>query len=108
MIRSTLIAIGLLPALAVDAASATQMIVLLPCTPTRDFETAIGEKHGERPVAAGINSYGSNVVLFVNPETSTFTITMRLENGLTCVVSGGKDWFSTSPKGGPERRGTGL
>jgi hypothetical protein len=59
-----------------------------PCGPTGTVEKRIAKQYGESIVGAGVVAGG---VLFItaNPQTGTFTIMLRRQDGQTCVLQGG-------------------
>jgi hypothetical protein len=58
------------------------------------------EIHGEQLVAQGLAESGEYVVeVFVNPETSKWTIIATLPSGMTCLLEAGAEWRSVQPKG---------
>jgi hypothetical protein len=59
-----------------------------PCGPTGMVEKRIATQYGESIVGAGVVS-GGVMFLTTNPETGTFTIMLRREDGQTCVLMGG-------------------
>lgn len=65
----------------------------VPCVASFQIaEQQLGDKYGEVPVAVGLNATGLVTVLFVNSETRSWTITMTLPDGRTCLASVGANW----------------
>ena len=71
-----------------------------PCGPTGIVEKQMADKFGESIVGAGF--MGSDVLLtLTNPETGTFTILVRRQDGMTCLLMSGTGYaFQEPTKGG--------
>lgn len=55
------------------------------------------------PAIAGLTEGGSPVLIFSNPKTGNFIITVRRPGGITCVVTAGSDWtVLDQPKDGTD------
>ena len=63
-----------------------------PCGPTANIEAMLKEKYGESVSQVGITESDIPIVIYSNPETHTFTITIRREGGLSCFMVGGSSW----------------
>ncbi len=61
----------------------------------RDAQSAtdvLNKKHGEAPVAQGINAAGALVQVWRTADGATWTITIAIPGGPVCVLAQGKDW----------------
>jgi hypothetical protein len=58
------------------------------CGPTGQVEKRIADQYGESIVGAGVVA-GGVMFLTSNPQTGTFTIMLRRQDGQTCVLMGG-------------------
>lgn len=63
-----------------------------PCAPTANITKMLLDKYGETPGAAAITDDGAPLLIFSNPKTGTFTITIRRPGGLSCLMTGGNSW----------------
>ena len=59
-----------------------------PCGPTANIVAMLGKDYGERTTAGGIADDDSPVILFTNPITGSFTITVRQGDALCLLISG--------------------
>lgn len=75
-----------------------------PCAPTANIEAMLKEKYGETPAQVGITESDIPIVIYTNPETQTFTITIRREGGLSCFMVGGSSWTAVEQ----DKPGVGL
>jgi len=66
------------------------------CMGRADATAMLYEHYGESPVHSGITAEGAEVVVFVNPITRAFTLTLAIGNQL-CRVDSGTDWTTTAP-----------
>ena len=64
----------------------------MKCAPYPVIEKSLtGPKYKEVKIATGISGI-RQAVLFVSPDTGTFTFVVRLPNGLGCILGGGTNW----------------
>ena len=63
-----------------------------PCGPTKNIVKMLKEKYGETPSVAGITDDNAPMLIFSNPKTGTFTITVRRPGGVSCLMFGGNSW----------------
>lgn len=63
-----------------------------PCGPTATIEARLKEQYGETPAQVGITESDVPLVIYANPQTGTFTITIRREGGQSCFMVGGSSW----------------
>lgn len=63
-----------------------------PCAPTAGIVKMLKEKYGETPAIAAITDDNLPMLIFSNPKTGTFTITIRRPGGLSCLMTGGNSW----------------
>ena len=75
-----------------------------PCAPTSNVEAMLKEKYGETPSQVGITENDIPMVIYSNPETHTFTITIRREGGVSCFMVGGSSWTAVEQ----DKPGVGL
>lgn len=74
-----------------------------PCGPTAKMMKMLKEEYGETPSAAAITDGNAPLLIFSNPKTGTFTITIRRPGGLTCMMTGGNSWtLVEQPKEGTD------
>lgn len=71
-----------------DATSAIE--VILPCS-DKDLRPAI-EATGEKPVATAITGSGDLFIIYRDPRTRTFTVSLVLPNKKQCLVAVGTDF----------------
>lgn len=50
----------------------------------------LAEGYGETRQALGLGANNAVVEIFANPETGTWTITVTMPNGMTCLVASGQ------------------
>ena len=67
-----------------------------PCMGRADATAMLYEHYGESPVHSGITAEGAELVIFVNPITRAFTLTLAIGNQL-CRVDSGTNWTTTAP-----------
>lgn len=100
-----LIAISLIALLFVIGAPAhSQETPQSPCAPTAKIEAMLKEKYGESVAQVGILEGDVPVVIYANPQTQTFTITVRRGNGVSCFMGGGSSWTAVEQ----DKPGVGL
>lgn len=63
-----------------------------PCAPTSNVEAMLKKQYGETVAQVGIMEGDIPVVIYANPQTQTFTITIRREGGVSCFMGGGSSW----------------
>ncbi len=102
MWRFALVLVGLM---VLSSASYGQTVrVPLACAPEEFQDRHLREKFKEEPVGYGATSGGAMAELWVSEENDTWTITLRLPNGLLCLLASGDGWRKA-----PERmKGIGL
>ena len=61
----------------------------VPCGPTGSVEKSIKDKYGESIVGAGIARDGNIMFTLANPDSGTWTILLRRQDGQTCIMAGG-------------------
>lgn len=76
-------AIGLLPSFSAWA----QMM----CAPRADIVSRLANTFNEHPRVEALNPAGNLVEFFVS-DAGTFTVTLTLPDGRTCLVASGTDW----------------
>lgn len=69
-----------------------------PCNHWRAIAEQLDEKFNERPVAAGLQTNGNLVQLFVAEDTGTWSMVIVRPSGVGCLVSAGEGWQAVSQK----------
>lgn len=93
----------LLIAMYVLAVPAKSQVAPQGCAKTKDINALLTGQYGEIPAFAGISKNGIPVLVYTNPKTGSFTITMRQRGGITCMMTGGTDWTAIEqPKQGTD------
>lgn len=67
-----------------------------PCNHWRAIAEQLDKKFNERPVAAGLQSNGNLVQLFVAKDTGTWSMVIVRPSGVGCLVSAGEGWQTVS------------
>lgn len=75
-----------------------------PCGPTKAMMAMLKARFGETPIVAGIGDNNTPLLIFSNPKTGTFTITIRRPGGVTCLLTSGTSWTPVEQ----EKEGTNL
>lgn len=64
-----------------------------PCTTDyQSLKQELAQKYQEAPVSAGLQSNGSLLQIFASTETGTWTALSTTPQGVTCILSSGKNW----------------
>jgi hypothetical protein len=75
------------------------------CGPHDNVATALTEKFGEEPHAMGLAEDDTVMELYASSQTGSWTLTVTLPNGLTCLVAVGGNFETVQPvqvaKGAP-------
>lgn len=66
------------------------------CAPRPDVVALLTDRYGEVPQSRGLAQPGV-VETWGNPETGTFSITVTLPNGMTCMVASGEAFEILDP-----------
>lgn len=69
-----------------------------PCGPTDKMERNLAAKFGETPFMAGLSSDRSPILMFANPKTGTWSVTLRLPNRISCIVQSGEGYTALEPE----------
>lgn len=77
------------------AAPAAGQTVTLQCAPRDGMIAMISDDYGETRRAIGIAGQGAVMELFASEATGTWTATLTLPNGQTCLVMSGSDFSTT-------------
>ena len=75
-----------------------------PCAPHDTIATALSDQYGESAHAMGLAEDSTVMELYAAPQTGTWTLTVTMPNGVTCLVATGKNFESIAPtqvKGDP-------
>lgn len=76
------------------------------CGPRDNVVALLGERYGESRQSIGLAGRGQVMEVFASLETGTWTITVTLPNGMTCLVASGQSYEALSEPLQP--RGTSL
>ncbi|MBY6083494.1 hypothetical protein [Ruegeria arenilitoris] len=77
--------------LGIMALAAQQVQAQTPnCAPRPDVLQRLAETYGETRRGIGMARQGTVIEVFASDETGTWTITVTLPNGLTCLVAAGE------------------
>ncbi len=60
------------------------------CAPRESVVDRLASKYGESRQSIGLGSNNAVVEVFASTETGTWTITVTMPNGLTCLVAAGQ------------------
>ena len=60
------------------------------CGPREAVVKKLAEGYGESRQSMGLGANNAVVEVFASPETGTWTITVTMPNGLTCLVASGQ------------------
>jgi hypothetical protein len=91
-----LFALALLP----GAALADQR----PCAAHDKIADALSKQYGEAAHAMGLAEDDTVMEIYASKDTGTWTLTVTMPNGMTCLVATGKNFETVSPtqvKGAP-------
>jgi hypothetical protein len=89
--------------LTVPALCATLVCAALPtfgaaaglCAPRDRVLAQLDTRYGESRQSIGLGSDNSVIEVFASPDTGTWTITVTLPDGTTCLVASGLAWERT-------------
>lgn len=62
------------------------------CAPRDDVVGRLSEQFGEARQSIGMTSGNRVVEMYASPDTGTWTITMTLPTGITCIIGAGQAW----------------
>lgn len=62
------------------------------CAPRETVIERLAEKYGEARQSVGLGANNSMVEVFSSPETGTWTITVTMATGVTCLVASGQNF----------------
>ncbi|MDE4189677.1 hypothetical protein [Phaeobacter gallaeciensis] len=74
------------------------------CAPREVVIKRLADKYGESRQSVGIGGQGVVMETFASTETGTWTITVTMPNGMTCLVASGQSFevlAETLPDGDP-------
>ena len=60
------------------------------CAPREKVVERLADKYGETRVSMGLGSNNAVMEMFASDETGTWTITVTMTNGMTCLVASGQ------------------
>jgi ABC-type Mn2+/Zn2+ transport system permease subunit len=87
-------------ALLLLALMTTPALAAPQCGVTADVVTSLAVNYGEALQSSGLAQDGTVMGLYASPETGTWTLTVTLPNGMTCLVAAGRDYMA-APQGDP-------
>ena len=64
------------------------------CAPRERVLERLGQTYGETRRGAGLSGSQAMVELFASDTTGTWTMTVTLPDGRTCLVASGSDWHA--------------
>lgn len=85
------------------AAGAPPLVV--PCGEHAAVLAGMAKRHGEVPVARGLDAAGNLVEVLAAPGGS-FTVLSVTPEGIACLMSVGEGWQTVAPKAAEKGRGT--
>ncbi|MDE4132887.1 hypothetical protein PXK00_07180 [Phaeobacter sp. QD34_3] len=62
------------------------------CAPREVVVERLAEKYGESRQSIGLGGQGMVMETFASPESGTWTITVTMPNGLTCLMASGQSY----------------
>jgi len=62
------------------------------CNTHQEVMVRLAEKYGETRQGIGLAQNGAMLEVYASPETGTWTITVTLPGGPTCIVASGESW----------------
>lgn len=62
------------------------------CAPRDRVIAQLSERFGEARQSIGMAAGDRVVEMFASPDTGTWTITMTMPSGLTCIIGAGEAW----------------
>lgn len=62
------------------------------CAPRENVVDQLSERFGEARQSIGMASQGRVVEMYASPETGTWTLTMTLPTGMTCIIGAGQSF----------------
>ena len=83
-------------ALLLLALMTTPALAAPQCGVTADVVTALAMNYGEVLQASGLAQDNTVMGLYASPETGTWTLTVTLPNGMTCLVAAGQDYMAAA------------
>ena len=86
-------------------ALAAAVVALAAATPARSATCAprdailerLAQQFGETRRGLGLGTRNRVVEVFASPETGSWTITVTLPDGRTCLIASGQDWEEQAP-----------
>ncbi|MDQ2094704.1 hypothetical protein NOI20_11335 [Rhodobacteraceae bacterium 10Alg 79] len=75
------------------------------CAPRAQVVTRLAQQFGETRQSIGLGANNAVVEVFASPESGTWTITVTLANGTTCLVASGQAYETLAealPPGGKD------
>ncbi|MEH6358846.1 MAG: hypothetical protein V7745_07640 [Pseudomonadales bacterium] len=76
--------------------SASHVMAQSACFERDTLLKHLNDKFQEAPVSAGLAANGSVLEILTSPDGTTWTITLTVPNGATCVMASGESWTTIS------------
>lgn len=78
------------------ASAATQ------CASRDSVVRTLADKYGETQIGIGMAANNSVAEIYTSPATGTWTMTITMPNGMTCLVASGQSWEQVEPVPPPQ------
>jgi hypothetical protein len=75
-----------------SVASAQAQAQAPACVKRTDLIKHLSAKYHEAPAAVGLADNGSLLEVFASKSGETWTVTVTMPNGISCMVATGQDW----------------
>ncbi len=77
----------------------------MTCAPRVDLVDRLTTQFNEVLTATGLQNARSLIEVWATPDGNSFTILVSHPNGISCVVSAGKNWTAITPMPPPDKKG---
>jgi hypothetical protein len=67
------------------------------CVKRSDLVKHLESQYREQPRFHGMTDNGSLLEVFTSPDGGTWTVTVSIPNGISCMVASGQQWDVTIP-----------
>lgn len=92
MKKTTMTVIAALVATVLTAPSASAQSTSRNCAPREVVVQRLAERYGESRKSIGIGQEGTVMETFASEDTGTWTITVTMPTGVTCLVASGQSY----------------
>ena len=96
------IGLGILVLAAQQVTAQTQVQGNRNCAPRPVVVDRLAQSYGETRQSIGLGAQGAVVEVFASDETGSWTITVTMPNGLTCLVASGQSFETLAEALPPE------